>query len=165
MSGRFLALLSLGAGLALALAGGAIATSTSPSLPPGWSHAEINVTINGAPHTLIYDRGRIIAVSAASITLRERDGSVWVIGVSSSTQITIDGQPATISQVRRLENATTLRVDGGDATTVTVTIPPALAAAIAAAEARQQARQAQAALAQQARAARRAARQGGQEAA
>jgi len=149
---------SVGLGAALVGAAGAV-----QGLPPGWSHAEINVIIKGSPHTLIYDSGRVIAVGATSLTLRERDGSVWVIDVSPATQITIDGQAAAIDQVRRLETAVTLRVDGGDATTVTVQIPPALAAAIAAAEARQQAREQAVAAHQAAVAARQAARQAKQQ--
>lgn len=139
-------------------AAGDARTAATPSLPPGWSHAQINVTINGSPHTLIYDRGRIIAVSATSVTLRERDGSVWTIAVSAATQITIDGQPASISQVRRLETATSMSIDGGPATRLSVQIPAGLAAALAAAAARQQQRQSQSAAVPQTPAERRAAR-------
>jgi len=123
------------AALALASAGAARVAAT-PRLPPGWSHAEINVIVRGVPHTLVYDRGRVQAVSATSLTLRERDGSSQVINVSPSSQVTIDGQPASLSQVRRFEIAITLRIDGADAMRVTVRVPPAVAAAIA----RQQAR-------------------------
>jgi len=137
---RFAATLAAATVLATTLIGAAGAVRPTPGLPPGWSHAEINVVIKGTSHTLIYDSGRIIAVAATSLTLRERDGTVWVIDVSPATQITIDGQPATIAQVRPLETAVTLIVDGGSATNVTVRIPPALAAAIAAAQARQEAR-------------------------
>jgi hypothetical protein len=152
---RILTIVALATALVPASAGAAAGSSAAtPALPPGWSHAEINVTINGSPHTLIYDRGRIIAVGAASITLRERDGSVWTIAISSSTAITIDGQPSSISQLRRFETATAVSIDGGPATRLTVQIPPAVAAAIA----RQQQRQSQAATLQQTRAARRAAR-------
>ncbi len=122
---------------ALALASAAAArVAATPRLPPGWSHAEINVIVRGVPHTLVYDRGRVQAVSATSLTLRERDGSSQVINVSPSSQVTIDGQPASLSQVRRFEIAITLRIDGADATRVTVRVPPGVAAAIA----RQQAR-------------------------
>jgi hypothetical protein len=102
-----------------------------PVLPPGWSHAEVNVVIRRVPHTLTYDRGRVAAVSATSVTLRERDGSLWTIPVTTSTIVRIAGQPSAITQVRRLETATTVRVDGGPAATVTVQIPPGLAAVIA----------------------------------
>jgi hypothetical protein len=118
---------------ALALAGAAWAARVppQPQLPPGWSHAEINVIVRGAPHTLVYDRGRVQAVSASSITLRERDGSSVTINVASTSRVTIDGSPASLSQVRRFELATTLQIDGAPATRVTVQIPPGLAAAIA----------------------------------
>ncbi len=86
--------------------------------------------IKRQPHTLIYDRGRIVAFTSSSLTLRERDGSVVVIDVSPAAQVQIAGQPASLSQVRRLEIATTISIDGAPATTVRVQIPPGLAAAI-----------------------------------
>jgi len=127
-------IVSVGA-LALVGAAGAIKIPR-PSLPAGWSHAEINVVIKHQPHTLIYDRGRVVAVTASSLVLRERDGSVVTIAVSAASQIRIAGQPGVLSQIRRLEIATTVGVDGGPAALVTVQIPPRVAAAIA----RQQAR-------------------------
>ena len=87
--------------------------------------------IKRIPHTVAYDRGRVQSVTATSVTLKERDGSVWTIGVGPSTKVTIDGVAATIAQVRPLEQATTMAVDGGAATFVRVQIPPALAAALA----------------------------------
>ena len=118
---------------ALILAGVAAADQIRavPRLPAGWSHAEINVIVKGTPHTLVYDRGRVLAVSATSLTLREQDGSVQTINVSASSQVTIAGQPASLSQIRLREIAITLRIDGADATRVTVRIPPAVAAEIA----------------------------------
>jgi hypothetical protein len=118
---------------ALALAGAAWAAraATQPQLPPGWSHASINVIVRGVPHTLVYDRGRVQAVSTSSITLRERDGSSVTINVSPTSRVTINGNPASLSQIRRFEIATTLQIDGAPATRVTVRIPPAVAAAIA----------------------------------
>ncbi len=118
---------------ALILAGVAAADQIRavPRLPAGWSHAEINVIVKGTPHTLVYDRGRVLAVSATSLTLREQDGSIQTINVSASSQVTIAGQPASLSQIRLREIAITLRIDGADATRVTVRIPPAVAAEIA----------------------------------
>jgi hypothetical protein len=118
---------------ALILAGVAAADQIRavPRLPAGWSHAEINVIVKGTPHTLVYDRGRVLAVSATSLTLREQDGSVQTISVSASSQVTIAGQPASLSQIRLREIAITLRIDGADATRVTVRIPPAVAVEIA----------------------------------
>ena len=131
MTKALITVLAFAAALACATAAGAGRFPGGPQLPAGWSHAEINVTVKGTPHTLVYDRGRVVAVSPTSITLRERDGTPQVISVSSSTQVRIAGQPGTLAQVRRFELATTLRVDGGDAMKVTVQIPPGLAALIA----------------------------------
>ena len=63
------------AGAALALAGQA---SPAPipnlaSLPTGWTHVDINVTINRVPHTLVVNRGVVQAASTDSLTLREAD--------------------------------------------------------------------------------------------
>ena len=124
--------IAVSAALALAGAAWAARAVAQPQLPPGWSHAEINVIVRGIPHTLVYDRGRVQAVTTSSITLRERDGSSATINVSPTSRVTIDGNPASLSQVRRFEIATTLQIDGAAATRVTVRIPPALAAAFAA---------------------------------
>ena len=53
-----------------------------------------------------------------------------MINVSPSAKVVIAGQPASLSQVRRLEIATTMSIDGAPATTVRVQIPPGVAAAI-----------------------------------
>jgi len=106
---------------------GAFRLPAAPNLPPGWSHASINVVVRRVPHTLTYDHGRVVAVSATSLTLREPDGSFATIGIDASTVVRIDGQRSTIDRVRRFEVATTVTVDGGAAALVTVRIPPALA--------------------------------------
>ena len=125
-----------GAALALVPAGAAARIAAVPKLPPGWSHAEINVIVKGVPHTLVYDRGRILSFTPTTLTLREADRSIQVIPVSPASRVTIDGRPGSLSQIRRLEVAVTLRIDGADATRVTVRVPPALAARIAARQAR-----------------------------
>jgi hypothetical protein len=122
-----LSLVSVLAALALATAGGAAQILRGPNLPPGWSHAEINVVVRHQPHTLTYDRGRVQIVTASSLTLKERDGTVWTINVAPTATITIGGSPAQLSQVRPREIATTIAVDGGPAVSVTVQIPPQLA--------------------------------------
>jgi hypothetical protein len=139
-----------------AVSGGSAKTlGSAVTLPPGWTHVSVNVIVHHTPETLTYDRGRVTAVSANSLTLHESDGSSWVIPVSSSASITINGQAAALSQVRPLETAMTLSINGA-ATKVTVKIPPGLAAAIA----RQQARQAALAARKAAIAARKARRAG-----
>jgi hypothetical protein len=108
---------------ALAVAGAAAAVPRA-SLPPGWSHAEVNVVIKGQPHTLTYDRGKVLSVGPSSLTLKERDGSVVTITVSSSTAFMIAGHPGSLAQIRPQDQATTMSMDGGSATTVSVTVPP-----------------------------------------
>ena len=118
---------------------GAQARSTVklPPMPPGAWHATINVRIKGQAHTLVYDRGRVTAVGTTSYTVREADGSSVTISVGPSTVITIDGQPATLAQMKPLEQATDVSIDGGEAARVVVKIPPALAALWARQAARQ----------------------------
>jgi hypothetical protein len=118
---------------AATLAGGAdaIRLPAPPNLPAGWSHATVNVVIRRVPHTFTYDHGRVVAVSSTSLTLREPDGSIVTIAVDPNTRVKIAGRLATIDQVRRLEMATTVTVDGGAAALVQVRIPPAVARAIA----------------------------------
>ncbi len=120
---------SLAALAALVLASGAGALP-APNLPPGWSHAVINVVIKRQPHTLTYDRGTVQAVTPTSLSLRERDGTVVNVAVSPATKVTIAGKPATIAQVRRFEVATTVSIDGGPAATVKVRIPAGLGALV-----------------------------------
>jgi hypothetical protein len=103
---------------ALALAGPAAAAD----LPAGWWHAEINFAIARVPHTLVLDRGKIVSAAPASLTLREQDGSMVDIPVASSTQVTIAGRPAAVTDLRRGETAITRRIDGGPATNVTVRV-------------------------------------------
>ncbi len=100
-------------------------------LPPGWSHAEVNVVIRHQPHTLDYDRGRVVSVTASSIVLREADAQLMTITVGPNTKITIKGRAASVTDIRPLELATTMSIDGGAASFVRVRIPPALAAAFA----------------------------------
>ena len=92
-----------------------------PNIPGNWSHAEINVTINGEPHTLILDRGRIVQVSATQIALLERTGPpAVVVPVNSRTIVRMYGYPATIYMLRRLMYAWTMRIDGGPAVRIRV---------------------------------------------
>jgi len=124
---------------AIAPAAGAQARSTVnlPPMPPGAWHATINVRIQGQAHTLVYDRGRVTAVGTSSYTVREADGTSVTIEVGPSTVITIDGQPGTLAQMKLLEQATDVSIDGGSAARVVVRIPPALAALWARQAARQ----------------------------
>jgi len=110
----------------LALAGVAAAAGTPgpiASLPPGWSHAEVNVTINGETHTLIYDRGRVQSATSSSLVLKERDGSVVTIPVGPKTRVRVNGQPASLADVQQGYFASTLRIDGGPAQLVRAFAP------------------------------------------
>jgi hypothetical protein len=92
-----------------------------PNIPGNWSHAEINVTINGEPHTLILDRGRIVQVSATQVALFERTGPpAVVVPMNPRTMVRIYGYPATIYMLRRQMYAWTMRIDGGPAVRVRV---------------------------------------------
>jgi hypothetical protein len=93
-----------------------------PNLPAGWSHATVNVVIRRVPHTFTYDHGRVVAVSPTQLTLREPDGSVVTIGLDASTVVKIAGRPATVDQIRRLDMATTVTVDGGNAALVRIPV-------------------------------------------
>lgn len=112
----------------LAFAGAAAAAGLGPGgLPGGWTHAEVNVTMNHVPHTISYDRGRVQSVSGSAIALREADGSVVTIPVSGATVVTVDGRPGSLSDLRRGEIAITMRIDGGTAKRVRVRVPARLA--------------------------------------
>ncbi len=122
MRGTLLKAIAATAACSVALAAGSASGAGGGGvMPAGWTHAEINYAVGRVPHTLILDRGRVAAVSPSSLTLREQDGSIVQIGLSSSTQVTINGQPGQLSQIRRFANAMTQRIDGGPATQVRVT--------------------------------------------
>jgi hypothetical protein len=111
--------------LSLAVSAGSAGAAGSvppfPRLAGAWSHAEINVTIRKQVHTLILDRGRIIQVGAAQLTLRERDKTVVVVPLSTATLVNIMGSNATIFFLRRGMHVQTMRIDGGAAVRVRVT--------------------------------------------
>ncbi len=95
-----------------------------PQLPGLWSHAEINVTIKKAQHTLILDRGRIVKVTPDTITLRAFDGTMPQISYTSATIIKVRNLPATTLALRRGLFAETMRIDGGAAVRIRLTLRP-----------------------------------------
>ena len=111
----------------LALAAAGAAAGGGPALPAGWTHAEINFSVNRVPHTLILDRGRVATVSASSMTLREQDGSSVQVALAADTQVIVDGTPGQLSDIRRGVVAVAQRIDGGSARQVRVHVPPRLA--------------------------------------
>ena len=108
----------------LALAGPALASDPTASLPATWSHAQINVIgPHGRPHTEIFDRGRVQSVTSSSLTLKESDGSVVTIQVAPNAVVTVDGQQGSFSQIQAGFWARTLGIDGFAAKRVTAISP------------------------------------------
>jgi hypothetical protein len=110
--------------LALALAATAAAapkpkTPGFPPLPKGWSHAEVNVTIDGQSHTLELDRGVVTRATPVAVRMHERDDTVVDVALTRSTVVVLvgkRGKPNDGIVVGMV--AWTLRVDGGPAVRV-----------------------------------------------
>jgi hypothetical protein len=112
-----------------AFAGAAGASAQVGPFPGAWSHAQINVIgPGGRPHTLIYDRGRVTAVTPSSLTLRELDGSVVTIQVAPDAAVRLNGAPASLSDIRPGFQAMTVGRDGAPARLVRAIVPPRLRA-------------------------------------
>jgi hypothetical protein len=127
--------LTVAAGVCALLAGTALAAQPTlqqllASLPAGWSHIDINVGSGRRAHTWTFDRGRVIAVSAGTLTLREPDGTIVPIPVAPGAVIRLNGRLAPFAQIRPGVNAVTRRVDGAPAIQVLVTGPPRLVAPV-----------------------------------
>ncbi len=82
---------------------------------------DINVAIRRVPHTITLDRGRVAQVSPTQIVVRECDGSLWTIPVTSQTIVAILGRPASLFDLRKKEQVETMRIDGGPAVRIRVT--------------------------------------------
>jgi hypothetical protein len=100
------------AGLLLVTLALAATAASAFALPPGWSHAQVNVVIKHVAHTLYYDRGIVTRVTSSSLTLRESDGSVLMIRVAPTAAVTLRGQAVPLQALRPGEFAQTVRVDG-----------------------------------------------------
>jgi hypothetical protein len=106
-------------------ASAAAAGPPASSLPPGWSHAAVNVVgPKGQAHTVIYDRGKVTAVGSLTLTLKELDGSVVMVAVAPNAAVKLNGAPATLAQVQAGDSATTMGIDGAPATQLEATSPP-----------------------------------------
>ncbi len=77
--------------------------------------AEVLIYTAKTPHDYRLDEGRIVLVRPGSITLLERDGTRQVITVSSSTIVTLNGQPVDISAVTPGLTAIVVREGDGPA--------------------------------------------------
>lgn len=83
--------------------------------------AEVIVQDGGVLHDYRLDRGRIRSVSAGSLTLRERDGTLVVVPVAADAEIRLNGRSVRLSALRRGMNALTVRDGGAPASTVRAT--------------------------------------------
>jgi hypothetical protein len=123
---RKIALLVIASVLAFAGVTAAGARNTPPppfpKLPGNWSHAEINVTIKKQLHTLILDRGKITQVTGTQITLLETGGVPVTVPLAPDTIITFRGFRVAAVALRRGLYAETMRIDGGAAVRVRVTL-------------------------------------------
>jgi hypothetical protein len=83
--------------------------------------AEVILKSNGIVHDYRIDRGKIRGVSASSLTLAERDGTLVTIAVAPNVEVKLNGSPTTISALRPRMTATTVREGNGAATTIIAT--------------------------------------------
>lgn len=110
--------------LALALAAPAAAAPKPrppgfPVMPKNWSHAEINVAISGAAHTLELDRGVVLRVTATDLRLRRRDSTITDVPLTRSTVVVLVGRKGRPNDgIVVGMTAWTLRVDNGPAVRV-----------------------------------------------
>jgi hypothetical protein len=112
-------------GLALALAGAALAADPTAGFPAGWTHIQVNVVgARGKGHTEIFDRGRAQSVTASSVTLLESDSSVVTIQVGPAAVVLLNGRRVSFSQVAPGYLVWTLGIDGKPAQRVVATKPP-----------------------------------------
>jgi hypothetical protein len=85
---------------------------------PKMIRAEVVLKDAGVLHDYRLDRGRIRAVSAGSLTLLERDGTLVVVPVAGDADVRLNGRLVTLGALRRGMNALTVRDGGQPASTV-----------------------------------------------
>jgi hypothetical protein len=88
---------------------------------PNLVRAEVLVKDGGVLHDYRIDRGAIRAKPTGALTLLERDGSLVTIPVAPTAAITIGGQPAAFSALRRGMMATVIRDGDAPATEIRAT--------------------------------------------
>ena len=72
--------------------------------------AEIALSsVDGVLHDYLLDRGRIKQVGPSSLVLREVDGTIVTINLSATVHVTLNGQNASFTQLRKGMMATTMR--------------------------------------------------------
>lgn len=87
-------------------------------LGPKLVRADVLVKDGGALHLYRVDRGFIRSKANGSLVLRERDGSLVTIAVAPNAVITVRGQPAAYSALRKGMVATVIRDGDAPATEV-----------------------------------------------
>ena len=85
---------------------------------PKLVRADVLIKDGGALHLYRVDRGFIRSKANGSLVLRERDGSLVTIAVAPGAAITIHGQPAPYSALRKGMAATVIRDGDAPATEV-----------------------------------------------
>lgn len=76
---------------------------------PRLARAEVVLVQNQQVHDYRIDRGRVKSMRGGAVELRELDGTVLVVPVAPSAQVTLNGQPATLSSITRGMTVTTVR--------------------------------------------------------
>lgn len=85
---------------------------------PKLVRAEVLIKESDGLHDYRIDRGVIRDRSGGSLTLREQDGTLVMIAVTSGTSVTFRGRPASLSALRRGVSATVIRDGDGPATEI-----------------------------------------------
>lgn len=76
---------------------------------PHLARAEIVLVQKGVVHDYRIDRGKVKSIRGGNLELRELDGTVQVVAVSATAQVTINGQAAPLSLITRGMTVTTIR--------------------------------------------------------
>lgn len=82
---------------------------------PQMVRAQVIVREGPRQRELRIDRGRIRSVSAAAVTLLERDGTLATIPVAGNADVRLRGRKVRLPRLRRGMNAETVREGGGAA--------------------------------------------------
>ena len=85
---------------------------------PKLVRADVLVKDGGALHLYRVDRGVIRSKANGALVLRERDGSLVTISVAPNAAITVGGQPAAYTALRKGMAATVIRDGDAPATEV-----------------------------------------------
>lgn len=76
---------------------------------PHLARAEIVLVQKGVVHDYRIDRGKVKSIRGGNLELRELDGTVQVVPVAGTAQVTLNGQVAPLSLITRGMVVTTIR--------------------------------------------------------